>query len=307
MNEFQTLIKEICDKNEIKMDIISRGWIIALNKDNIHRFIVGCKFDNNSHGLGLALDDKYATYEVLNYAGLPVIPHEIIYSVKNKNSFAIGANSYEYVYDYFEKCNHNIVIKVNDGAQGKNCYHVTNKKEIKKILKKLFKRHFSLSMQPYMEIRNEYRIIMLDKEIMLMYKKIKPVVTGDGKKSIRELLREFNPHFFEGKLKNKKYNQILQKGEVFAYNWQFNLSSGAIMSEEISSDLKEKLEKIVLDVVNKLDLNFVSVDIIDTPNGLMVLEINSGVAMAHYRKIAPCGYEKSKMIYEKAVLKMFEK
>ena len=171
LNAFQNMVKEICDENNIKMNVISRNWIMMLEKDNIHRFIVGCRFDSNNHGLGMALDDKFATYEVLSHLDIPVAYHEILYSEKNKSKHARGANSIQNVYDFFEKYNHNIVIKINEGSQGKNCYHITKKNQIKRTVNKLFKRHYSLSLCPYYEIKNEYRIIMLDGKKEIMYQK----------------------------------------------------------------------------------------------------------------------------------------
>ena len=306
LNDFQNMVQEICDENNIKMKVISRNWIMMLEKGDVHRFIVGCRFDSNNHGLGMALDDKFATYEVLHNLNIPIAYHEILYSSKNKAKHAIGANSIQNAYDFFEKYNHNMVIKVNDGSQGKNCYHITKKSDIKKVTKKLFKRHYSLSLCPYYEIKNEYRIIMLDGKKQIMYQKIRPAVVGDGIHTIKELLTTLNEHYFKDKLKSLKYKRVLAKGEKFEYNWQFNLSHGAVINENIPAALEKKLLKIAMDVSKKLSINFVSVDIIDTTEGLMVLEINSGVATGHYRKLKEDGPAIAKKMYEKAILKMFE-
>lgn len=305
INDFQKMIREICDEHNIKMSVISRDWIIMLEKDGITRFIVGCRFDSNKHGLGMVLDDKFATYEALSHLNIPIAYHEILYSEKNKAKHAKGANKIENAYDFFEKYNHNIVIKVNDGSQGKNCFHITSKRSIKRTVNKLFTKHYSLSLCPYYEIKNEYRIIMLDGEVQIMYQKIRPSVTGDGIHTIKELLLNLNEHYFIKKLRSKKYDRVLPKGETFEYNWQFNLSHGAVVNENIDPSLKDKLLSIASDVSNKLGINFVSVDIIDTTEGLMVLEINSGVATGHYRKLKEDGPEIAKKMYEKAILKMF--
>ena len=78
MNTFQKIIKEICDENKINFDILSKDWVMTLEKDSKVRYIAGYKFDLNNHGLGVILDDKYAMYDVLNKFNLPIIKHYIV-------------------------------------------------------------------------------------------------------------------------------------------------------------------------------------------------------------------------------------
>ena len=63
--EFNKMIKEICDKNNIKCTFLSKNWVIKLEKDDMTRYITGNKFDLNGHALGNIMDDKYAFYEVM--------------------------------------------------------------------------------------------------------------------------------------------------------------------------------------------------------------------------------------------------
>ena len=62
-DEFHNLIKEICEKHNIKYNLISNGWVMVLEKNNIKEIIVGYKFENNKHAIGKIFDDKNATYE----------------------------------------------------------------------------------------------------------------------------------------------------------------------------------------------------------------------------------------------------
>ena len=71
-------------------------------------------------------------------------------------------------------------------------------------------------------------MVILNNECVLAYAKVKPVVIGDGKRTLRDLLIEFNPYYFKNRLKNdSQYKKILAKNEKYEYNWQFNLSKGA--------------------------------------------------------------------------------
>ena len=134
-----------------------------------------------------------------------------------------------------------------------------------------------------------------------MYKKELPIVYGDGKKSIKELLLEFNYEYFS-KINDEKLEKILEQDEKYVYSWKFNLSQGSRASFDIKEEDKEEIKKIE----NKVfDIGFCSIDIIKTiDNKYMVLEINSGIMMKNLME--EYGTEIAKKIYEKAILSMFK-
>ena len=147
---------------------------------------------------------------------------------------------------------------------------------------------------------------MLDGESKLVYRKYLPIVTGDGKKTIRELLFEFNNDYFQDKLQDSKYDIILSKNEKFQYDWKFNLSQGAIAKRIGDEELSEKLVNLVKQVCKETSLKFASVDIIETTNGdLLVLEANSGVTIDKYVSLNPDEYITAKEIYASAIEKLF--
>lgn len=301
-NYFKQIIKEICNENGISCKFLSKDWIIMLEKDGKTRFISGYKFDLNSHGLGLVLDDKYALYEVLKAKKIPIIEHKIVYNKTNNNNFAIGCNTYKYVEDYFNKNNKNIVIKPNNGSCGKNVFHVTKIDEINIILERIFAKNESISICPFYNIKHEYRVIMLDGEPQISYAKYLPIVKGDGNKTIKELLIDFNYDFFINKLNDSKYDRVLKKEEIFQYNWKFNSTQGAI-AEEINDELlASKITDLAKRVCDEINFRFGSIDIIQTTeNELLVLEANSGVMM--YTNDTE--YRIAKNIYKKAIENLF--
>ena len=138
-----------------------------------------------------------------------------------------------------------------------------------------------------------------------MYSKHLPLVIGDGKKTIRELLIEFNPKYFEKLLNDSKYDRILDKDEKFKYSWKFNLSQGSIAKKVTDTDLSNRIIKIAKKVCKEINLKFGSVDIIQTmDNDFLVLEVNSGVMMDNYISLMPDGYIVAKNIYKKAIERM---
>ena len=306
MNNFIKIIKEICNELNIKYTFLSKDWVIMLEYKNKTRFLSGYKFDLNKHALGLILDDKYAMYDVLNYKNIPVIKHDIVYQDSNNNLYAKDCKGLEYAKKLFSKYQENIVLKINNGTCGRDIYHVNNLDDLINKYNKLMIKHSAISICPFYDIINEYRAILINGQIKLLYKKIKPRVVGDSKKTIKELLQEFNPEYFKDYNEDNK-NIILKQGEVFEYDWKFNLSRGSLSSLDILES--DKIEIInIIDKINEfLDLKFVSVDIIKTvENKFYVMEINSGVMMENFINQHENGEKIAKEIYKEAILEMFK-
>lgn len=310
MKNLQRIIKQIALENNLSYEVLSCDLVIKLTKDNKIRYINGYKFGLNSHSLGLILDDKYATYELLNSLGISVCKHHILFRPTNHNSYAKNYNSFDYCYDLFLKYNKNVILKVNNGTCGDGVYHITTKKELKKIYNHLLKYNFSISLCPYYDIKNEYRVILLNNEIKIMYGKINPVVIGNGKDKLIDLLKDFNINYFGYKAnlkKNINYNKVLKKDEKFIYDFKYNLSKGSIITEDIDKETKSIISKMAKDVSKKINLGFGSIDIIKTNDDkYYVLEINSGVMIENYIKLTSDGFKKAKKVYEEAVLEMFK-
>ena len=149
---------------------------------------------------------------------------------------------------------------------------------------------------------------MLGKENVLMYAKKRPIVVGNGKNTKKELLMEFNGHYFQSILTEKCWDEILPEGELLTYSWKYNLSNGAIPIDIVDSQKREKLLNIAKKITNAFDLGFCSIDIIETEeNEFLIMEINSGVMMTNYINLVQNGKEIAKNIYRKAILAMFEK
>lgn len=310
MKNLQRIIKQIALENDLSYEVLSCDLVIKLTKGNKIRYINGYKFGLNSHSLGLILDDKYATYELLNSLGISVCKHHILFRPTNHNSYAKNYNSFDYCYDLFLKYNKNVILKVNNGTCGDGVYHITTKKELKKVYNHLLKYNFSISLCPYYDIKNEYRVILLNNEIKIMYGKINPVVIGNGKDKLIDLLKDFNINYFGYKAnlkKNINYNKVLKKDEKFIYDFKYNLSKGSIITEDIDKKTKSIISKMAKDVSKKINLGFGSIDIIKTNDDkYYVLEINSGVMIENYIKLTSDGFKKAKKVYEEAVLEMFK-
>ena len=295
MNDMQSLIKEICDEKGISFNLISKDWIMVLRKDNIIRYITGYKFDLNNHASGLICDDKYALYDNFKLLGIPVVEHFIIHIDYNKNDIINLFNKYK-----------KLVVKTNTGTCGNNMFVVNNINDLFNHIDKLLISNYSISISPYYNIKNEYRSIILNDKVEVFYGKKRPIVIGDGVHSIYKLLMEFNSNYFKN-IKDFTLDKVLPKEEEYEYNWQHNLSKGAVPFEVEDNNLKEKVQELALLSFKKLNLKFASVDIVELETGkLLVLEINSGVMMDNFSKLFKDGRNITKNLYTKVIEEMFK-
>lgn len=306
MSSFQKIIQDISEELNINMKVVSKGWVIILEKNGTTRFIIGQKFDLNSHAIGLIMDDKYAMFEVLSENNIPTIQYQILYRPDIKKEYARNANHYEIAEQYFIDHGESIVIKSNFGLSGRDVYHVTKKEDIIVYLDKVFQNNETLSLCPFYNIRAEYRLIILDNECLLIYGKKKPVVYGDGKRTIRELLQEFNPYYFDNNLSDSFYNKVLKPSEKYEYSWKFNLAEGAVPFSIQDAELKEQLLNILNDITSKFYLGFCSLDIIETTDHeFYIMELNSGVSLNKYSYFFENSEKTLKEIYKKAIQNLF--
>lgn len=302
---FNDIIKEICLEKNIKLSLLSRDWVMKLDKDGKSRYIAGYKFDLNTHSLGLIFDDKFGTYDLLDSYNIPIIKHNIFYSSSNKNDYAVNYNSLEYLEMLFKEYNNDIVLKYNSGSLGNGVYHINNHDLLVDIYNKFSNKSSSFSICPFYNIDYEFRTIILNGEIKLIYKKIRPVVIGDGKKTIRELLIDFNKDYFSN-YNGDGLDRVLDIDEKYEEFWQFNLSQGVISSLDVSDSDKDSIINIISSICNVISIGFGSVDIIKTNDGkFLVMEINSGVMMEGFVRQHDNGYDIAKNIFSDAVDAMF--
>ena len=81
------MIKEICAELGISFSLVSKDWIILLQKEEKLRTIVGYKFDLNNHASGLICDDKFVLYEVLKHEQIQVVELFCFLKITKKKRF----------------------------------------------------------------------------------------------------------------------------------------------------------------------------------------------------------------------------
>lgn len=301
------IIKEICDEEDIECKSIAYDWVFQLYKNGMYNYIYGYKFGLNNASVDAICCDKSAASEIMSSLNIPNIEHYFFMSPIDKENVN-DAGSWNFLIGQLKE-HGSLVIKSNNGSGGDLVFRVCNQFELEKAVFKIFQHSCSLAVCPYYEIKNEYRAIVLDGEIKLIYSKMRPCVYGDGKQSIKNLFFEYllkeNYKDFDIDLSGCDMSEILDEGKRFELNWKHNLGQGSKAIILQDKETKNKIENLIGKVTENFNLRFASIDIAETGNEYKVLEINSGVMMEFFSRQDDKSYNIAKEIYRETILKMF--
>lgn len=309
-NIFTQIIKAACDELEYEADFFSSNWITKISHHETTNFIHGYSFGNNPYAAAKICNDKSATTDILNSFGVPNIQHVLFHLHTNYND---EQGNWQKMIDFFYKHNQKVVAKRNTGTGGYGVFLAKTLFELELAVNELFSRNLTLCLSPFVDIKNEFRAVVLNGEMRLLYRKIIPQIVGNGKSNLLELLNETFEQISPSIMKylgEKKMSltEILPEGEVLKLNWQHNLGLGAgveVLNERHS--LYGKMESLALKAAQILGMKFLSVDIVETfQNDYQIIEINSGVMMVSFSLMSDENYSIAYEIYRDAIKTMME-
>lgn len=308
---FNKIVKEICKEKNINVETMSFEYILKLKKEQKEFYIIGYKFNLNTHSSIAIARDKYATYEILKSKNIPIIEHKII-SSGQLNGGQCTEENLKVSKEYFHINGEKMVLKPNKGMEGIDVYFCDKEEKIKSIINKIFKEDNAVVLNPFYNIKNEYRTIYLNGECLITYGKNIPYLIGDGKSNIEELLiKEMQltiKDIREEHIKEIDLEYIPEKNEKINIFWKHNLNGGAIPEILEDNEKKKRIQDIVKKAAKAININFASIDIIETIEGnLYVIEINSVVFMKNFMEKHPEGRKYVKDIYSKAIEEMLKK
>ena len=301
------LIKTLAPKVGARA-VVEPEWGIAaqiIYKNGVVRSLRMYSLDlNHIASSDIARDKDYAKF-FMEKRGYPVSEGKTIF--KDSWGQAIRSNrKIPYAIKYAKKLGYPLIVKPNSKSQGVGVSLVYNKKELIIALREVFKGDRVAIVERYLPGR-DYRIVVLDGEIISAYERIPLSVTGDGKKSILSLLQKKQKNFILSnrdtkinfkdtriklKLKHQGFNlnTILPKGKKVYLLDNANLSSGGD-SIDMTNAIHPNFKKIAIDLTHDMGLRISGVDIMVTkgditkdPRNCMyyIIEINAAPGLDHY-------------------------
>jgi D-alanine-D-alanine ligase-like ATP-grasp enzyme len=305
---------EVCKSQNYQIDIIDRNLIkVSLTKS----FFAGANGDIginpiNPHFACELVNDKARTIQILKKEGFrtPAGRHFFVSGIYSEKGKRI-----EDVFDYARTLGFPVFVRPNRLCGSKFAGAVYSEKKLEENIHKIAKVDTIALVQEAVHLP-EYRIVSVDGEFQYSCKKVIPRIIGDGVKTIRELIRDFNAklrkniikkdsHFIMSQLREKKLNihSILEQGDVWPVASTAVLRIGGAYTEycETISDATTSWLKKISDI---FQLRVIGIDVfsegsINNPENLIIIEIN------HNPGHKACPVEKAQNIIKTVCQKYF--
>jgi glutathione synthase/RimK-type ligase-like ATP-grasp enzyme len=291
---FVDAVTRYCDRHGIAVETRSQGWLIIMQRGPKRHFAFGYDLGLNNAVAHRIANDKAATAEVLRHCGVACVPHTLFLSPE-MNEYVTPARSWEAMLGLLRENPHGLVVKPNEGTSGHSVFRVVSEPELELAAHRIFSSHLSLAVSPYVEIEDEVRVVLLDRDPMVVYRKTRPSITGDGEHSLLELALAATPAGqrstvlpgMVGNLDKAALDRIVPVGQRLVLNWRHNLDCGAQPVVLERGATWDACVQIAISAAKAIDIRFASIDVVQVDGGWQILEINSGVMMEALGKTHP--------------------
>lgn len=201
------------------------GNLLSLNINNEDQYFTNVRVPINNEPVASICVNKAYTYWVLNEE-VPM-PKTKSYLDPDSKDEDIQKNA-EFkkqkliIADILKNFELPVVVKMNSGCQGKHVYKCNTKRKIAHAVKSVFNKKqkdydSSVLAQSFLEIKNEYRAILLDGEVVLLYEKVSnqktqnlsPLHNDDGR---AELVQDLE-------IKNKISEIVSRSSKIKEFGW----------------------------------------------------------------------------------------
>ena len=235
---------------------------------------------NNATAATLA-SDKYFTNRILEDAGVATLGGEYFFLHERRRSHRAPGHEREHAFEYLRKLGGTAFAKPLLGSRG-DFAQVIGEGLLAGYLDQVSQYYDSILIQP-IATGNEYRIFLLDDEVVYSARKYPPFVSGDGARSIGELLIAHNEALRARGLSlvsaspDASLGIVLPKGERWEIPGRMNLSAGGTMVLEAPPS--EAALVLARQAARALGLRVAAVDMFTDiggdPDAMRVIELNS--------------------------------
>jgi len=282
---FVEAVLAYCGSRGIAAEARSSGWLIVMQRGEQRRLAFGYDLGLNSAVAHRIANDKAATSELLSLSGIANVPHAL-----HLNPALSGhippAGSWPAMLDQLERHPGGIVIKPNEGTSGRSVFLVKTRPQLELAVQRIFTSHTSLAISPYLDIEDEVRVVLLDDRPLVVYRKQRPFVVGDGKATLLALAMAAVPAEQRAAVLSgiaddlgSELAGIVPAGERRILNWRHNLDLGAQPVLLQADEIRDSCVTLAAKAAGTLGIRFGSIDVVRAGGRWLILEINSGVMM----------------------------
>lgn len=326
-----SLFKKLGQEEKIKVQIEPEWQHVGkiTRRDGAPTYFRGNNFDLNGLGAAeIAKDKAYAAY-FLRQAGYRIIPTKTFYSP----DFARALKSQDGPAAAYEYANNAIgfplIVKPNSASLGQLVCLVYDQREFMLAAKKICEIDRVFLVQPYVT-GHDYRVVVLDNEVISAYERLPLAVSGDGISTIDRLLDKKQKKFqkrgrdtvidkadfrIDLALKRRGFSlaSVLARGQTLALLANSNLSTGG-EAIDVGEKIDASYKNLAVNIARDLGLRYCGVDLmigqdIKKPlqaktNNYYVIEVNAAPGLDHYAQSGARQKRAIKEMYRKILRKL---
>jgi D-alanine-D-alanine ligase-like ATP-grasp enzyme len=259
-------------------------------------------FDLNPLGASeIAKDKDYASF-FLKRMGYKTLDGEAFLTWKWSRTTGIKRNPVS-AYAYACRSGFPVIVKPNSLSQGTLVCLVHNKAEFMGAVRRIAEKDRVFLVQPLFQGR-DYRIVVLDDQIVSAYERTPLKLTGDGRSSIKKLLMrkqitfrrqgrdttiKFDDFRIAQRLRRLGFTtrSVLAKGQDLTLLANANLSCGGD-AHDVMRQMHGSFRELATNVVRDMGLRYCGVDILvrgdirDPVSDYRIIEINAAPGLDNY-------------------------
>ena len=183
------VVKACAAERGIKCVSHSQDWILELSKDHQRRTIYGYDFGLNRSSTFQLMNDKAGFTDACLRQGIPAVAHQVFLHPRLQG-YVPGDGNWPAIRAAFLDWGQDVVVKNNSGTGGKDVVRVTSMRGLEQTCFTLFQVARAICLSPFLPLKQEVRVITVDKQILLAYEKARTLVFGDGQAPLSVLIAQ---------------------------------------------------------------------------------------------------------------------
>ncbi len=248
-------------------------------------------FPQNDSTSAYLATDKYFASAILSAALIPNIGGNYFFLNERFSKLRSPGHNVRDAMSYFQTLGSTAFVKPLTGSRGDFAQTVSSEAELKAYIAEVSRYHDSILLQRVYAGR-EYRIFVLDGEVLYCARKHDPVISGDGKHTIRDLIADHmrtlersgtssTMSFYSAA--EHDLDRIPAAGETFVLPGRRNRSAGGVMTFENPRN-RHTAFRLATQAASALHLRVAGVDIFEDDSAeqagrIRIIEVNSNPAI----------------------------
>lgn len=320
--------------NVVSMDVEPEyGYATRIHyRDGSVRMTLGNDVGLNPSGASAIAKDKGHTKHFLTLSGiscpigstflLPWWAEQLRPRLRTHN--VVSVRLPEHVKPYIdESLAYPVYVKAVDGSQGGQVYRCDSDRAVAEAMEALDRDHVRVAIVEETINMPDFRLVVLDNEVISAYLRTPLTVAGDGKSTVAELLAAKAQHFesigrvFGVSIDDARLGSCLREqdlgpdsvpdqGAVVPLLRLSNLSLGG-SARDVTEMLAPGWSELAVRIARLLGLRYCGVDLgcndisSPDPSEFSVLEVNSSPGLDHYAEVGPAQDATVRALYAKVL------